>query len=149
MVGAPNPDFAKGMRDEHCVKAGCKTKFTTGNYGVTTTPLKEYEISTGKRECAEADMQDRKGRRVRVIQSIEKLKRLQLCRKAKLTEDEILAVVSTRCRPAAIANGSHHDAAAQGVPQPLRCSSALSVCLMSVSGRPQIQRRLHSRCPSA
>jgi hypothetical protein len=43
-------------------------------------------------------MKDMKGRRVRVIRRIEELKQLKLCRKAGLTDDEILAVVR-----------AHHD----------------------------------------
>ena len=46
-------------------KAGCVTSFTTSNYGVTTTPRKEYEIVMGKRECPEEDMRDRDGNMVR------------------------------------------------------------------------------------
>ncbi len=69
-------------------------KFTTSNYGVTTTPEKEYNISTGQIECPAEDMVDKKGSRVRIIQRIEKLEQLVLSRRARLTADEILAVVS-------------------------------------------------------
>jgi hypothetical protein len=72
---------------------GFNVMFITSNYGLVTTPLKEYEISTGQRACPETEMLDRKGVRVRVIRRIEELKRLKLCRKARLTDDEILAVV--------------------------------------------------------
>ena len=77
---------------------GCDREFTTGNYLVTTTPRKEYEIATGKRECPEGDMLDRKGRRVRVIRSIDALKTLEICRRAGLRDYEILAVVRARIR---------------------------------------------------
>ncbi len=72
---------------------GFNVEFTTSNYGLTTTPQKEYEISTGKRLCPEEDMQDKKGRRVRVIRGVKELERLKLCRKGRLSDDEILAVV--------------------------------------------------------
>jgi hypothetical protein len=72
---------------------GHDVEFTTSNYGLTTTPQKEYDISTGRRLCPEEDMKDKKGNRVRVIRQIEELKRLKLCQKASLTQDEILAVV--------------------------------------------------------
>jgi hypothetical protein len=91
--GAPHPNFSKGIHDEHCVFWGFDVQFTTSNYGLTTTPQKEYGISTGKHLCPEEDMKDKKGRRVRVIRRIEELKRLKLCRKAHLTDDEILTVV--------------------------------------------------------
>jgi hypothetical protein len=91
--GAPNPKFSKGIKDEHCVMWGFNVEFTTSNYGLTTTPQKEYEISTGIRPCPEEDLLDKKGRSVRVILPIEKLKLLNLSHKAVLTDDEILAVV--------------------------------------------------------
>lgn len=93
-AGAPNTNMRKAIKDEHCVLAGCDVEFTTSNYGVTTTPRKEYGISTGALVCPEQDMLDRKGRRVRVIAPIEELKELELCRRAKLTEDELTSVVS-------------------------------------------------------
>lgn len=81
------------MKNEHCKMAGFNREFTTGNYGVTTTPQAEYEISTGKRVCPERQMLDRKGNRVRRIQGLQMLRELPLCKSAKLTDDEILAVV--------------------------------------------------------
>ncbi len=72
---------------------GVDVEFTTINYGLTTTSLNEYAISTGKRQCPEKDMKDKKGNRVRVIRPIEQLRRLDLSIKAGLTDDEILAVV--------------------------------------------------------
>jgi hypothetical protein len=101
--GAPNPNFTKGIKDEHCVMWGFSVEYTTTNYGVVTTPLKEYEISTGQRACAEHELKDKKGRRVRIIRRMEELKLLKLCQKASLTEDEILAVV----RPLPILDLSH------------------------------------------
>ncbi len=68
-------------------------QFTTTNYGLVTTPLKEYEISTGQRACPAEELLDKKGKHVRIIRRIEELKLLKLCQKARLTEDEILAVV--------------------------------------------------------
>ena len=76
--------------------AGCDIEFTTSNYLVTTTPRKEYDIATGKQECPERDMLDRKGRKVRVIQRIDALKTLEICKRAELKDYEILAVVSLR-----------------------------------------------------
>jgi hypothetical protein len=72
---------------------GCDVEFTTSNYGLKTSPLKEYEISNSMRPCPEEDMLDMKGLRVRVILPIDELKQLRLCQKAHLTDEEILAVV--------------------------------------------------------
>ncbi len=75
--------------------AGCDMEFTTNNYEVTTTPHKEFDIATGKRECPEEDMLDKKKKnRVRVMRKIDALKTLEICNKAGLADYEILAVVS-------------------------------------------------------
>jgi hypothetical protein len=82
------------MEDEHCAMAGRNVPFTTGNYGITTTPQDEFNIAVGRMQCSDINMLDKKGRRVRVIQRIEELKLLKLVKKAGLTEVEIIAVVS-------------------------------------------------------
>ncbi len=76
-------------------RTGCTDDFDTSNYGVRTNPRKEYEIATGRRECPAEDMLDKKGKKVRVVKRIDALKVLKIARKARLTEDEILAVVRT------------------------------------------------------
>ena len=93
-TGAPNTNVSKGIKDEHCVMARCDEEFTTSNYGVTTTPHNEYNISTGAVICPEKDMLDKMGNRVRRIEK-NQLKEIELCRSAKLTEDEVLSVVSS------------------------------------------------------
>ncbi len=92
-AGAPHPDLSKGMEDEHRVMAGCSDEFVTSNYGVRTNPRKEYEIAKGLRACPAEDMLDKKGKKSRVVKSIEELKLLKIAQKAVLSEDEILAVV--------------------------------------------------------
>ena len=81
------------MEEEHCVKTGCNDEFVSSNYGVRTTPRKEYEITTGRRACPPEDMLDKKGRRVRAVTPIEELKGRKLVQKAGLEEEEIVAVV--------------------------------------------------------
>jgi hypothetical protein len=70
--------------------------FETSNYGVRTTPRQEYEITTGKRDCEMKDMEDKKGRPVRIIRRIEELKLLNVAQKAGLVEEELIAVVRAR-----------------------------------------------------
>jgi hypothetical protein len=84
------------MADEHCVMYGHDKPFETSNYGVRTTPRQEYEITTGKRDCAAKDMEDRKGRPVRVIRRIEELELLKVAQKAGLVLEELIAVVRAR-----------------------------------------------------
>jgi hypothetical protein len=72
---------------------GFAVEFTTSNYGLRTTPQKEYEISTGKRLCPEEDTKDTKGNIVRVVRRIAELRQLNLCKEADVKDEEILAVV--------------------------------------------------------
>ncbi len=92
-AGAPHPNLSKGMEEEHCVKAGCDDEFVSTNYDVRTTPLKEYEIATSRRECPPKDMLDKKGRKVRIVRDINELKMLKLAQTAGLVTEEIMAVV--------------------------------------------------------
>jgi hypothetical protein len=73
--------------------AGRDNEFVSSNYGVRTTPRKEFEIATGRRACPPEDMLDRKGRRVRVMRRVEELAALRLTQAARLTEEEIVSVV--------------------------------------------------------
>ena len=57
--------------------------FTTSNFLMTTTPCKELDVATGKREFPAEDMRDRKKRKVRVIHRIDTLKTLEICIKAE------------------------------------------------------------------
>ena len=95
-AGEPNPNLSKGMADEHCVMYGHDEPFETSNYSVRTTPRQEYEITTGKRDCVAKDMEDKKGRPVRIIRRIEELKLLNVAQKAGLVEEELIAVVRAR-----------------------------------------------------
>jgi hypothetical protein len=90
-AGAPNLDFKKAMCAEHTIRGGSTFTFTTGNYNITTQPLKEWSYVVG----------DESGRRVecpdkthgREIKPIDALMKKPLARKAKLTEEEMIAVV--------------------------------------------------------
>jgi hypothetical protein len=92
-VGMPHLDFKREMMREHCERAGCDTEFTTGNYKITTTPKKEWLYVAG----------DDNGQRVpcpaefmnhgRMIRALDELKQLDLAVRAKLNDEEILALV--------------------------------------------------------
>jgi hypothetical protein len=93
MAGAPHPNLNKGMEDEHCYAAGNDMKFVTDNNGITTTPAEEYNITLGRTTCPEENMLNKQGKKIRKIQRIKELKALPLATKAKLVEEEIIAVV--------------------------------------------------------
>ena len=93
-AGEPHPDLELGMKEEHCVLPGHDSKFTTGNYKLTTTPKKEFDIATGQIECPEEDKKNTKGETVRVARRPEELVTHPLAVKAKLVLIEITALVS-------------------------------------------------------
>jgi hypothetical protein len=74
--------------------AGCEEEFVTVNSGVTTTPKEEFEITVGRRECREANMLDKDGRRIRIIRRTDELQALEVAKTAERTENEIVSVVS-------------------------------------------------------
>ncbi len=92
-IGAPNLDYNRSMRAEHCTLGGHDYVYTTGNYKITTTPNQEWLYIVG----------DEKGQRVpcpenamghgRRIVPIEDLLALPLAKRAKLTRAEMIAVV--------------------------------------------------------
>ena len=44
MCGEPDADIEKGMREEHTMLPGSDVEFSTPNYGLTTTPSKEWAL---------------------------------------------------------------------------------------------------------
>jgi hypothetical protein len=77
------------MKNEHTVLPGCNAEFTTSKKK-TTCPSKEYEIATtGRHPCPGSEKN-------RMLHTIDELRALEICQKAELTDDEILAVVSGR-----------------------------------------------------
>ena len=97
-AGDPHPDLAKGMLQEHCEMHGHAERFTTNNYGLTTTPEDEYRIATGQMQCPEEARKDREGKIVREVKTVAALKALPSVLRAKLVEMEIIAVVRAGCR---------------------------------------------------
>ena len=45
-LGPPRANIAEGIKMEHTESADADIPFTTGNYGITTTPRKEYKLIT-------------------------------------------------------------------------------------------------------
>ena len=72
---------------------GHAERFTTDNYGLTTTPEDEYRIATGQMKCPEEARKDREGRVVREVKPLAVLMALPAAQRAKLVEMEVTAVV--------------------------------------------------------
>jgi hypothetical protein len=98
-AGYPNLKFDEAIRAEHCKKAGHNIPFKTSNYDLTTTPEREYDIATtgkvGGKDIPKKDLCDKNGNEVRVIRSMDDLKRLPLVIRSGLKPYEILCVVRT------------------------------------------------------
>jgi hypothetical protein len=98
-AGFPNLKFDEAIRAEHCEKVGHNIPFKTSNYDLTSTPEREFEIATtgkvGGKDVPKKDLCDKNGNEVRVIRSMEDLKRLPLVIRSGLKPYEILCVVRT------------------------------------------------------
>jgi hypothetical protein len=79
------------MCAEHTTRGGSTHTFTTGNYNITTQPLKEWSYVVGDESGLRADCPDKA--HGREIKPIDELMKKPLARKAKLTEEEMIAVV--------------------------------------------------------
>jgi hypothetical protein len=89
--GAPSLDFKKAMCAEHTTRGGSTFTFTTGNYNITTQPFKEWAYVVGDESGHRVECPDRT--HGREIKPIDELMMKPLARRAKLTEEEMVAVV--------------------------------------------------------
>ena len=79
------------MCAEHTTRGGSTFAFTTGNYKITTQPFKEWAYVVGDESGHRVDCPDRT--HGREIKPIDELMMKPLARRAKLTEEEMVAVV--------------------------------------------------------
>ena len=89
--GAPNLDFKKAMCAEHTTRGGSTHTFTTGNYRITSQPFKEWSYVVADESGHRVECPDKS--HGREIKPIDELMKKPLARKAKLTEEEMIAVV--------------------------------------------------------
>jgi ankyrin repeat protein len=87
-IGFPHLEFEKTMEAEHCSMVGCDMKFTTRNYGITTTARAEWGVVVrGQAPPAEHMLHGR------VIALVEDKLQSSKARKAKLRREEVIAVL--------------------------------------------------------
>ena len=82
------------MEDEHL---GCEVEFTTTNYGITTTPKKEYEIVLDPQKCPESERRNDKNETVRQFKpwaELVEMSKASPFEAAKLQPFEVKAIVS-------------------------------------------------------
>ena len=83
-IGNPNPDWFIGMEAEHNIDYS----FTTGNYGITTTPKKEWDyVVNGVFPPSEAMGHGRN------LKPLSELISLEIVSKARLRQEEVIALV--------------------------------------------------------
>jgi ankyrin repeat protein len=92
-VGMPHLDFKREMMREHCERTGCNTEFTTNNYKITTTPEKEWLYVAGDANGQRLPCPPECLNHGRKILTLDELKQLDLAIRAKLNDEEILALV--------------------------------------------------------
>ena len=92
-VGMPHLDFKREMMREHCERAGSGTEFTTGNYKIRTTPRKEWLYTAGEEHGQRAPCPAENMAHGRRIVAVDELMQLELAKRAKLKEEEVLALV--------------------------------------------------------
>jgi hypothetical protein len=96
-VGEPHADIARGMEKEHLESGDADIPFKTANYGLLTTPRKEWDlVESGGKGLADGD--------TRVLRPLEDLLKSETAQGAGITRPEMRAVVSH-------AGGAAHGAA--------------------------------------
>ena len=104
VVGEPHVNLEKGVRKEHEDMADSEKSFTTNNYGITTTPKKEYQLHVefpgiggddvkvaGTRRCSTFDGKSQED--LRTLRPIDYFLKLDTVKKVALTWVEVLAVI--------------------------------------------------------
>jgi hypothetical protein len=86
--GLPHTRFMEGMKVEHCTKAGHDALITTSNYGITTTPQREWKCTVLGEAFAPEDLGHG-----RVVKSIDEHMKNVLVATAKLSREEVVAMV--------------------------------------------------------
>jgi hypothetical protein len=137
-VGAPSPNLRVAMRAEHCTGVDSSDEFTTGNYGVTTTPQLEWHVAVDpeeglkqlRRTVFPEETRDIEGDRKRSPQPLrallprleEKNTQLRALGEPELIVDELLSgrlYTGPMCVP-------HHNFARPPLTSTPRASAALS-----------------------
>jgi len=87
-IGFPHLQFKVAMRQEHCVLAGFCMDFTSRNYGITTSPEAEWEAVVDGKQPPKENMCHG-----RTIPSVAEKLGCELAKKAKLREEEVIALI--------------------------------------------------------
>jgi hypothetical protein len=86
-IGLPNPNLMGGMEAEHCKRPDSEDEFQPGNYDTTTTPAQEWLVVTDEGEAKRVSI----GKRC--VQTLKELRENPLVQKAKLRDEELLALL--------------------------------------------------------
>ena len=86
-IGLPNPNLMEGMEAEHCKRPDSEDEFQPGNYDTTTTPAQEWLVVTDEGEAKRVSVGKRR------VQTPKELRENPLVQKAKLRDEELLALL--------------------------------------------------------
>jgi ankyrin repeat protein len=92
-AGSPNLDFFKAMHAEHMTRCGHDFVFVTGNYKLRTKVSQEWLYVVGDESGRRIDPSASDMGHDRVIKPIEELLQKPLAKSAKLTREEMIAIV--------------------------------------------------------
>jgi hypothetical protein len=90
-IGFPHLEFFSAMEQEHCQLAGADIEFTTRNYGIRTTPHKEWLYVVAEKPHKPEPPQDQL-RHDRIIPDISEKMKCKIVKDADLRREEVIAV---------------------------------------------------------
>jgi hypothetical protein len=90
-IGFPHLEFLAAMEQEHCQLAGADVEFTTRNYGIRTTPRKEWLYVVADKPHKPEPPADQL-RHDRIIPDVAEKMKCQLAVDARLRKEEVIAI---------------------------------------------------------
>jgi hypothetical protein len=90
-IGFPHLEFLAAMEQEHCHLAGADVEFTTRNYGIRTTPRKEWLYVVAEKPYKPEPPADQL-RHDRIIPDVSEKMKCQLAVDARLRKEEVIAI---------------------------------------------------------
>jgi Ca2+-binding EF-hand superfamily protein len=88
-TGQPHTKLLPAMKAEHCSKAGFDFQHTSKNYGITTSPEREWKVVVEGLACAAKEL-----KHGRVVRTLTEYSKDPLVESARLSQEEVISVVN-------------------------------------------------------